>query len=124
MYNSGQANTLSYRYNYIMPNVPYLKNEFDNRILYSDIFVNDAFKNGYRVFKSTQFQDYTREHGSIVSLKSFSGNILCVFEHGVALIPVNERVVSGEGAGGPAFINTANVLPLNPRMLSTNYGSM
>lgn len=124
LYNSGQANTLSYRYNYVMPNVPYLKNEFDNRILYSDIFVNDAFKNGYRVFKSTQFQDYTREHGSIVSLKSFSGNILCVFEHGVALIPVNERVVSGEGAGGPAFINTANVLPLNPRMLSTNYGSM
>lgn len=49
---------------------------------------------------------------------------MCVFEHGVALIPVNERVVSGEGAGGPAFINTANVLPLNPRMLSTNYGSM
>lgn len=107
-----------------MPNVPYLKNEFDCRILYSDIFVNDAFKNGYRVFKSTQFQDYTREHGSIVSLKSFSGNILCVFEHGVALIPVNERVVAGAGAGGNAFINTANILPLNPKMLSTNYGSM
>lgn len=124
VYNAGQNNTLSYRYNYLVPNVPYLKNEFDNRILYSDIFVNDAFKNGYRVFKSTQYQDYSREHGSIVSLKSFSGNILCVFEHGVALIPVNERVVSGEGAGGPAFINTANVLPLNPRMLSTNYGSM
>ena len=111
------------RYNYIMPNVPYLKNEFDNRILYSDIFVNDAFKNGYRVFKSTDFQDYTKEYGSIVSLQGFGSNIICVFEHGVALIPVNERVLSGNGDGGNVFINTNKVLPLNPKMLSTNFGS-
>lgn len=123
-YNSGQNNTLSSRYNYIVPNVPYLKNEFDNRILYSDISVNDAFKNGYRIFKTSNFQDYSREYGSIVSLQSFAGNLICVFEHGTALIPVNERVVSGEGDGGSVFINTSKVLPLNPRMLSTNYGTM
>ena len=122
-YNTGLSNTLSMRYNYIMPNVPYLKNEFDNRILYSDIFVNDAFKNGYRVFKSTDFQDYTKEYGSIVSLQGFGSNIICVFEHGVALIPVNERVLSGNGDGGNVFINTNKVLPLNPKMLSTNFGS-
>lgn len=121
--NDGFNNTLSSRYNYIMPNVPYIKNEFDNRILYSDIFVNDAFKNGYRIFKSTNFQDYTREYGSITSLQSFAGNIICIFEHGVALIPVNERVLSGNGSGGDTFINTSNVLPLNPKMLSTNYGT-
>ena len=122
-YNAGESNTLSSRYNYIMPNVPYLKNEFDNRIMYSDIFVNDAFKNGFRIFKSTNFMDYNREYGSITSIKSLNGNIICVFEHGVGLIPINERAVAANGDGGYAFINTSNVLPLNPRMLSTNYGS-
>jgi len=106
-----------------MPDVPYLKNEFDNRILYSDIYVNDAFKNGYRVFKSTQFRDYNREYGSIVNLKSFNGNLYCIFEHGVALIPVNERSVAANGDGGAAYINTANVLPENIRVLSSNFGT-
>ena len=124
IYNSGHTDTLSSKYNYIMQNVPYLKNEFDNRILYSDIYVNDAFKNNYRVFKSTDFRDYMREFGSIVDMKSFNGNIVCTFEHGVCLMPVNERAVAANGAGGEAFINTNNVIPLNPRVLNSNYGSM
>jgi len=36
---------------------------------------------------------------------------LCIFEHGVAVIPVNERAVAAEGSGGFAYINTDNVLP-------------
>jgi hypothetical protein len=36
---------------------------------------------------------------------------------------VNERAVAGEGAGGNVFINTSNVLPENPKMLSDMYGS-
>jgi len=107
-----------------MQNVPYLKNEFDNRILYSDIYINDAFKNNYRVFKSTDFRDYMREFGSIVDMKSFNGNIICTFEHGVCLIPINERAVAANGAGGEAFINSNNVIPINPRVLNSNYGSM
>jgi len=54
------------------PDVPYIKNNFENRILYSDIAVNDAFRNGYRVFKSTNFNDYTKEYGSIVKLITMS----------------------------------------------------
>ena len=51
------------------------------------------------------------------------GNLLCIFEHGVALIPVNERAVAGEGSGGNVFINTSNVLPENPMMLSDTFGT-
>jgi hypothetical protein len=46
-----------------------------------------------------------------------------VFEHGVALIPVNERAVAGEGAGGNIYINTSNVLPENPKIISDMFGS-
>lgn len=62
-------------------------------------------------------------YGSIIKMVELFGNILCVFEHGVALIPVNERAVAGEGSGGNVFINTSNVLPENPKMLSDTYGT-
>ena len=123
LYNLGHNNTLSNRYNFITPDVPYIKNEYDTRIVYSDIFVNDAFKNGYRIFKSVNFRDYTKDYGAITNLQSFGANLICVFEHGVGLIPVNERTVSGGGDGGQVFINTKNVLPLNPMILSPSYGS-
>ena len=80
-------------------------------------------KNGYRVFRLTNYRDYPLTYGNIIKLVELFGNILCVFEHGVALIPVNERVESGSGAGGSVFINTSNVLPENPRVLSDTFGT-
>ena len=116
--------TLSRKANFIVPDVPFIKNYFGNRILYSDVAQSDAFKNGYRVFQSGQYRDYTKQYGAIVDLKSLGGNLFCTMEHGVLLIPVNERVLAGEGAGGDTFINTSNVLPENPRVLSELYGSI
>lgn len=121
--NMGESSTTSDRWNYEVPDVPYIKNEFDTRILYSDIAVNDAFKNGFRVFQLTHYRDYPKTYGGLMKLVELFGNLLCVFEHGVALIPVNERLVAGEGSGGNAFINTSNVLPENPKMLSDMFGS-
>lgn len=110
------------------PDVPYVKNNYDNRILYSQIAVNDAFRNGYRVFKSTHFNDYSKEYGSIIKLVTMSAQglqngLLCVFEHAIGYIPVNERAIAGEGGGGNVYINTSNVLPDNPRIISDKFGS-
>lgn len=122
-YNDGFSKGLSYRYNFEVPDVPYIKNEFTNRILYSDIHVNDAFTNGFRTFQGTHYRDYPKTYGSITRIIEFRGNLICVFEHGVALIAVNERAVAGEGAGGNVYINTSNVLPENPKIISDKYGS-
>ena len=86
----------------MLEETPYNKDEFSNRILYSDISVNDAYKNGFRVFKSTNFKDYPKTYGSITKLVELGGNLICVFEHGVALIPINERAVAAQGDGGYA----------------------
>jgi hypothetical protein len=123
IYNKGFASNLSERWNFEIPDVPYIKNWFGTRIMYSDIHVNDAYKNGYRVFQSNHYRDYTREYGDIVKLVPLESSLLCVFEHGVALIPVNERAVAGEGQGGNVFINTSNVLPDNPKIISDMFGS-
>ena len=122
-YNKGFEKSLSERYNFEVPDVPAIKNDFTNRISYSDVHVNDAFKNGFRVFQGTHYRDYPKTYGSITKLVELRGNLLCVFEHGVALIPVNERAVAGEGSGGNVYINTSNVLPENPKVLSDTFGS-
>lgn len=123
VFNKGYTSTVGEKVQFTLPEVPYIKNNFDTRIVYSDIAITDAFKNGFRVFQFQNYKDYPRTFGSIIKLVELYGNIICIFEHGVALIPVNERVQSGEGDGGNIFINTSNVLPENPKMLSDTYGS-
>lgn len=122
---NGAANvTLSNRYNFLLPDVPYLKNKFDTRIIYSDIHITDAFTNGFRVFRGGNYRDYPKTYGALVSLFELNGNLVAVMESGVLLIPVNERALAGEGAGGSVYINTSNVLPENPRVLSNTFGSI
>lgn len=122
-YNKGFNKSLSERHNFEVPDIPAIKNDFTNRIAYSDIHVNDAFKNGFRTFRGTHYRDYPKTYGQITKLVELRGSLLCVFEHGVALIPVNERAVAGEGTGGNIYINTSNVLPENPKVISDTFGS-
>lgn len=122
-YNKGFAKSLSERYNYEFPDVPAIKNDFTNRISYSDVHIHDAFKNGFRTFQGQHYRDYPKTYGQITKILELNGNLLCVFEHAVALISVNERVLAGEGSGGNIYINTSNVLPENPVVLSNAFGS-
>ena len=123
VYNDGYTTTLSTKYNYEMPDVPAVKNVFVTRIMYSDIAINDAFRNGFRIFDLTHYRDYTLTYGALTRLVELKGSLVAVFEHGVCLIPVNERAVAGSGAGGNVFINTSNVLPENPMVLSDMFGT-
>ena len=123
-YNKGFEKSVSEKVYFEVPDVPWIKNEFSNRISYSEIQIKDAFENGWRTFKGTYYRDYPKTYGSIIKIVELRGNLLCVFEHGVGLIAVNERTVAGDGPGGSAYINTANVLPDNPIILSDMYGSL
>ena len=123
IYNKGFTKSVSDKWNLQVLDAPHIKNWFGTRIMYSDVHINDGFKNGFRIFQGQNYRDYTREYGEIVKLISLDSNLLCVFEHGIALIPVNERAVAGQGSGGTVYINTSNVLPENPRIISDMYGS-
>ena len=39
--------------------------------MYSDISVDNSFKNGYRVFQGLTYQDLSSQYGSIVKLIEF-----------------------------------------------------
>ena len=121
--NGGINSTTSDKYNFEQLKVPAIKNTFNTRVMYSDINVNDAFKNGFRTYKLTNYRDYPSTYGSLIKIVEWFGNLIAIFEHGVTLIPINERAVAGQGAGGNVFINTSNVLPENPKVLSDTFGT-
>jgi hypothetical protein len=94
-----------------------------NRIVYSDVMSSNSLVNNYCVFESQNYKDYLNSFGQITKIVEFRSHIICVFERGVCIIPVNERAVASESTGGTVYINTSNVLPDNPKILSNSYGS-
>lgn len=124
LFNVGFNSTVSEKNNFILPDVPYIKNELSNRIIYSDIYTTDAFKNSYRIFRLNNYSDYNKEFGAITDILEWYSNLLVVFEHGVGILPVNEKVPLGEGQNKEeVFINSNKVLPERPTMLSKTFGS-
>ena len=123
VYNKGFSKSVSERFNMELPDVPYIKNWFGTRIMYSDIHINDAYKNSYRVFRPTAYRDYTREYGEIVKLITLESNLICIFEHGVARISVNASAVAQQLQTGGGQLITQNVLPETPFIISDMYGS-
>ena len=123
VFNAGFASTVGAKWYNTQPDAAYIKNEFHNRIMYSDINVTDSQKNGYRVFRATHYRDYTKQYGQITKIIELHSNLLIIFEHGVALVPVNERALAGEGSGGNIYVNTSKVLPETINVLNDMYGS-
>lgn len=122
--NDGYGCTLGERWNFTLADAPYYKNIFQTRIYYSDIAINDAFKNGYRTFREQNYRDYPITYGGLMKMVTFKSNIIAIFEHGVCLLPVNERTQMADSVGGALFINTNNVLPENPSsIISDKYGT-
>ena len=88
-YNKGFSKSVSEKYYFEVPNVPYIKQEFQNRIVFSDIHINDAYKNGFRVLRTMNHKDYPMTYGSITKLLELQNILLVIFEHGIGLITIN-----------------------------------
>ena len=122
VYNTGYNSSVNSKTYHIVPDVPYINTIFSNRIMYSDISVDNSFKNGYRVFQGLTYQDIASQYGSIVKLIEFQSVLIIVFENGVAMLPVNERTLITNAEGGDVYINSPNVINKVIKPLSTNYG--
>mgnify|MGYP003415425245 FL=1 len=72
---------------------------------------------------STNYRDYNKEYGQITKILPMRNNLLCIFEHGIALIAINERVTVGDGDGGPVMLNSDTVLSPTLTPISDSYGS-
>lgn len=122
--NTGYSATVSAKEYYEHPPVPYVKSLFDNRIAFSNIQVEDDFKNGYRVFAPLAYQDMDRQYGAIVKLLPWDTNLLCVFEHGIGIIPVNEKALMQTTSGQSIHMFGAGVLQNQISLISGDFGSI
>lgn len=110
------------RYN-LIPNIPYSKSEFANRIMFSNVHITDAFTNGYRTFQGLSYKDYDKQYGSITKLVSFGQNLFVVMEHGLGLVPVNPKALMQTTTGEAIHIYGYGVLPNEMTIISQDYGS-
>jgi hypothetical protein len=110
-------------------NIPFIQNNFDTRIIYSDLYVQSGFQNGYRRFQPLNKEDYPKNNGQIVEIVNYQGNqILVVYEYGIDLLGINERYgIQGDGTAlaSAIYFNSIGVLPApqNTNTISDVYGS-
>lgn len=121
--NAGYGSTVSQKIFYPSPDVPYDKNIFDTRIMFSEVHITDGFRNGFRIFQGLSYKDITRQFGGIVKLFNIKENLLCVFEQGIGILPINREALIPSGEAGGFFLSGAGVLPEKPEMLSDSVGS-
>jgi hypothetical protein len=102
--NKGYDKSVSDRYNFVFPDVPAQKSNFTNRIVHSQPASSDAYKNGFRIFKSTNFMDYQLTYGSITKLIEWREGLLIVFEHGLGWANINERALLSNASGSNVYL--------------------
>lgn len=122
--NHGISRTQGWKEYFEVPDVPFIKNSFNTRVYYSNVLQKSAFTNGNRIYEATHFKDYTMEYGAITKIIEWYGTLVVICEHGIFKIPVNERALVSNQNGQNVYINTANVLPENPTVISNTYGSV
>lgn len=121
--NDGYNATVGRRRNTLKQDTPYDKNEFSTRIIFSNVSETDAFTNGYRVFQGLSYKDYPKQYGDIVKLLPWGNNLFCVFEHGLAIIPVNEKALMQTTTEQTIHIYGHGVLPDQMSIVSQDFGS-
>ena len=125
-YNTGYNQTIGGK-NYIAltNQTPFIPSNFDTRIFFSDEYHVSNIQNGYRRFGLLSFQDYPASLGALTALKTLGNNLVGVFQYGVVIIPVSERIGGVGDSAGSVFFEALNVLadPKYSNYVSELHGS-
>ena len=122
--NDGYSATVGQKAYIAVQNVPYIKDQFDNRIMFSNVQVEGDFKNGYRIFQGLSYEDIDRQYGAIVKLVPWGVNLFCVFEHGLGIIPINEKALIQTTTEQSIHMYGAGVLQNQISLISPDFGSI
>lgn len=122
MINGAAKKSLSQNQHPAYRTVPYLKQEYFNRIYWSKPNIAETFINSYRIIFKNQFKEYSKEFGSITKLIPLANQLLVVFQHGMGFLPV-DRTAKTEQEASP-YLSSNNVLPAQVQTLTADYGSM
>lgn len=125
VYNEGYEQSVGSQMYNLFPEVPAIKEEFSNRVMYSNINVDSLVTNGFRTFRSGAYQDYTRQYGKLIKLVPFDNAyhyLYLIFEHGVGYAQVNEKALATQLNSKAVYLETNKVLG-DLTMCTEEYGS-
>lgn len=122
--NDGYSATVGCKREFVAPEVPYVQELFDNRVMFSNVQANGDIKNAYRIFQGLDYKDIDRQYGAIVKLLPIDNNIFCVFEHGLGILPINEKALLATQSGQSIHMYGAGVLQNQISLVSSDFGSI
>lgn len=122
--NEGYSATVGKKRFLPVQDVPYVRDIFDTRIMFSNVQQDDAFQNAYRIFQGLSFEDMDRQYGGLVKLISWGTSLLAIFEHGITIIPVNEKALLSTTTGQSIHLYGDGVLQKQMSIISQDYGSI
>lgn len=122
--NDGYSSTVGKKRFLPVQDVPYTRDIFDTRIMFSNVQQDDAFQNAYRIFQGLSYKDMDRQYGGLVKLLTWGSNLLAIFEHGITIIPVNEKALMATNTGQSIHMYGAGVLQNQMTVISQDYGSI
>ena len=121
--NEGYGRTTSDQHRLLSKELPTERTDFSTRIMYSELGVNNAISNNLRIFKSGNHRDYSTNYGQLVKLVAQNSYLVCVFEHGIGLIEINERAAINQAKAEQVYIKSVSVLPEKMSMIHLDFGS-
>lgn len=121
--NEGYGRTVSNQNRFISKEVPAERTDFSTRIMYSELGINGSISNNLRIFRSGNHQDYSSNYGQLIKIVTMGSYLMCIFEHGIGMIEVNERAAISQQENKQVYIKSVNVLPEKMAMLSTDFGT-
>lgn len=121
--NDGYSVTLSRKSYNKWVSTPYENWNFENRIAFSNVASTKMFTNGFKIFQGLAYQDVDKQFGQITKLFAYEQNLLCVFEHGLAIVPINEKALLSTQEGLSIHLYGAGVLQEQVSVISPDYGS-
>ena len=119
----GYNATVGQKRNFAASEVPYIQELFDNRVMFSNVQANGDIKNAYRIFQGLDYKDIDRQYGAIVKFLPMDNNIFCVFEHGIGVLPINEKALLATQSGQSIHMYGAGVLQNQISLISPDFGS-
>lgn len=102
--------------------VPYVKQEYFNRIYWSKPNVAQSFINSYRMIFKEQYHEYSKEYGSITKILSLGNLLIVIFDHGIGLLEVNRNPQNQQELS--PYLASKSVLPTDIQEITADYGSM
>jgi hypothetical protein len=102
--------------------VPFIKQEYFNRIYWSKPNVSESFLNSFRMVYTDQYKEYNKEFGDITKILPLGNTLFVCFDHGMGVLPI-DRTTKTEAEASP-YLASRNVLPPQVQTLSKDFGSM